>query len=48
MLVVIDSFGKPFVLMKNILETFMSDYTEWASRHSVPVPGRNSMFYKEG
>lgn len=42
--VVIDPFGKSFVLSKEILKNFLDDYESWAKKNGVAVPGRNSMF----
>ena len=45
--VVVDPFGKPFVLSKDLLTKYLSDYMAWAEQNGIQVPGRNSMDYKE-
>ena len=44
--VVIDPFGNPFVLRKDFLSRFLSDYENWAKENGVVSPGKSSMYYK--
>ncbi len=45
--VVINPFGKAFVLTKDFLQRFLDDYSAWAGENGVEVPGKNSMFHKD-
>ena len=44
--VVVDPFGKPFVLSKDLLTKYLSDFMAWAEQNGIQVPGRNSMDYR--